>query len=60
MPRHQAEPQRTRELSDARREHYRYLKQRTYCEMCGSEAIAAHCKIVCTSCGYRLTCSDPM
>ena len=58
MPRPEVE--RPRPQRDDKVEHYRYLKQRTVCEMCGAEAVVAHCKIVCTSCGYRLTCSDPM
>ncbi len=60
MPEERVEARSSRDAREDVHEHYRYLKQRTFCEMCGAEAIAAHCKIVCTRCGYRLTCSDPM
>lgn len=59
MPSDEPEARPKGELRDDVREHYRYLKQRTYCEMCGAEAVASHCKIVCVSCGYRVSCSDP-
>lgn len=60
MPADKVDAATPRDPQAERREHYRYLKQRTFCEMCGAEAVAEHCKIVCPRCGYRVTCSDPI
>ena len=30
-----------------------------YCDLCGTEMINRHCKLVCPACGYQRDCSDP-
>jgi len=29
------------------------------CEICGSQMVERHCKIICPNCGYTRDCSDP-
>ena len=29
------------------------------CELCGTEMLGLHCKLICPNCGYRRDCSDP-
>jgi hypothetical protein len=29
------------------------------CDLCGSEMLDRHCKLLCLQCGYQRDCSDP-
>lgn len=29
------------------------------CEICETETLKLHCKIICNNCGYKRDCSDP-
>jgi hypothetical protein len=30
-----------------------------YCDICGAEMLAVHCKLRCVHCGYVRDCGDP-
>ena len=30
-----------------------------FCDLCGTQMLNLHCKLICERCGYKRDCSDP-